>query len=82
VNISFSWWGNDDRNEYTLDAIKDFEKLHKNISVTCNYSEWSGYQTKMDIQMASYTQSDVMQINFAWINQYSQNEDVYYDIYK
>lgn len=80
VYITFSWWGNDDRNEYTIQAVKEFEKLHPNISVKCNYGEWSGYQTKMDIQMASHTQSDVMQINFAWINQYSPNGDVYYDI--
>lgn len=80
VNISFSWWGNDDRNEYTIKAIKEFEKLHENISVKCNYSEWTGYQTKMDIQMKSQTQSDVMQINYAWINQYSPNGDNFYDI--
>lgn len=80
VNISFSWWGNDDRNEYTIKAIKNFEKLHENISVKCNYSEWTGYQTKMDIQMRSQTQSDVMQINYAWINQYSPNGDTYYNI--
>ena len=78
--ISFSWWGNDERNEYTLEAIRQFEELHPEIKVDCYYTEWSGYQTKNDIRMASNTESDVMQINFAWITQYSPDGTGYYDI--
>ena len=80
TEISFSWWGNDARNEYTLAAIKEFESLHPEINVNCHYSDWSGYQKRMDAQMASNTESDVMQINYAWIQQYSPNGKVYYDI--
>ena len=80
VNISLSWWGNDVRNEYTLAAVKEFEKLHPEINVVCHYSDWSGYQKRSDAQMASDTESDVMQINYAWIQQYSPNGDEYYDI--
>ena len=80
VNISLSWWGNDVRHEYTLAAVKEFEKLHPEINVVCHYSDWSGYQKRSDVQMASATESDVMQINYAWIQQYSPNGDAYYDI--
>ena len=82
VDISLSWWGNDVRNEYTLSAVKEFEKLHPEINVVCHYSDWSGYQKRSDAQMASNTESDVMQINYAWIQQYSPNGDQYYDINK
>ena len=82
VNISLSWWGTDVRNEYTLAAVKEFEKLHPEINVVCHYSDWSGYQKRSDAQMASNTESDVMQINYAWIQQYSPNGDKYYDINK
>lgn len=80
VDISLSWWGNDVRHEYTLAAVKEFEKLHPEINVVCHYSDWSGYQIRSDVQMASDTESDVMQINYAWIQKYSPTGDDYYDI--
>jgi oligogalacturonide transport system substrate-binding protein len=80
IEISLSWWGNDARNEYTLEAVKKFEALHPEIKVNCNYSEWSGYQARSNVQMASDTEADVMQINYAWIEQYSPDGDGYYDI--
>lgn len=78
--ISFSWWGNDARHDYTLEAIETFESLHPDIKVECHYSEWSGYQTRNDVRMVSHTESDVMQINYAWLNQYSSDGEGYYDI--
>lgn len=78
--ISFSWWGNDIRHDYTLAAIETFESLHPNIKVKCHYSEWSGYQTRNDVRMVTHTESDVMQINYAWLNQYSNDGEGYYDI--
>lgn len=80
VEISFSWWGNDTRTKYTLNAIEKFEELHPDIKVNCSYSEWSGYQSRNDVQMEANTESDVMQINYAWIERYSHNGDRYYDL--
>lgn len=80
VEISLSWWGNDVRNEYTLEAIDRFEKLHPDIKVNCSYSEWSGYKSRYDVQMVSNTESDVMQINYAWLRQHSPDGSGYYDI--
>lgn len=80
TEVSFSWWGNDARNEYTINAIKEFERLHPEIKVNCHYSEWSGYQSRSNVQMASNTEADVMQINYAWISQYSPDGYGYYDI--
>ncbi len=80
TEISFSWWGNDARHDYTLEAIAEFERLHPEIKVKCHYSEWSGYQARNNVQMVSHTESDVMQINYAWISQYSHDGTGYYDI--
>ena len=80
IELSLSWWGNDVRHEYTLAAIKEFEHLHPEINVVCHYSDWSGYQMRSDTQMASNTESDVMLINYAWIQQYSPDGKAYYDI--
>jgi len=80
IEISLSWWGNDVRNEYTIKSVEEFEKLHPNIRVICNYSEWSGYQARNNVRMVSDTEADVMQINYAWIQQYSPDGNGYYDI--
>lgn len=82
INLEFSWWGNDNRNEYTIKAIDKFEEIYSNIRVNCVYTEWSGYQTRMNMKMRSDTAEDVMQLNYNWINQYSPNGNAYYDLYK
>ncbi|MDE6774999.1 MAG: carbohydrate ABC transporter substrate-binding protein, partial [Ruminococcus sp.] len=38
TEISFSWWGNDERHDYTLQAIEEFERQHPDIKVRCHYS--------------------------------------------
>lgn len=80
TEISFSWWGNDTRNEYTIKAIEEFERLNPSIRVKCIYSEWSGFQIKNNVQMVSNTEADVMQVNYAWLEQYSPDGTGYYDI--
>ncbi len=81
TEISLSWWGNDGRNKYTIQAVEKFEELHPEIKVKCSYSEWSGYETRNRIQMISDTEADVMQINYGWLDQYSPDGEGYYDIY-
>ncbi len=81
TEISLSWWGNDARNKYTIEAVEQFEELHPEIKVKCSYSEWSGYETRNRIQMISDTEADVMQINYGWLEQYSPDGEGYYDIY-
>ena len=82
IELTLSWWGNDARHEYTLEAVKQFEKLYPNIDVKCSYTEWSGYQTRSDVLMRSDTEADVMLINYAWIEKYSSDGSGYYDLYK
>ena len=80
--ITLSWWGNDSRNEYTIEAVQRFEKLHPEIKVKCSYSEWSGYEARSQVQMISGTEADVMQINVGWLSQYSPDGKGYYDLEK
>ncbi len=80
TEITFAWWGNDGRNKYTIEAIKQFEKLHPDIKVNCSYAEWSGFETRNKVQMISAMEADVMQINFGWLDQYSPDGTGYYDI--
>jgi len=82
VEINLSWWGTDARNKYTIQAVELFEEKYPDIKVNCSYSEWSGYEERSKIQMRSNTEADVMQINFSWLSQYSEDGEGYYDINK
>lgn len=80
TEITLSWWGNDKRNEYTIEAVQEFERLHPDIKVKCSYSEWSGYEARSRVQMVSATEADVMQINFSWLSEYSSDGTGYYNL--
>lgn len=82
TEITLSWWGNDTRNEYTIQAVQEFEKLYPDIKVHCNYSEWSGYEARSRVQMISATEADVMQINVSWLSEYSADGTGYYNLEK
>lgn len=79
--IRFSWWGNDDRNEYTISGIRKFEAQNEQISVTPEYSGFDGFKAKMDMEIYSDTEADVMQLNYDWLYEYSkENSDEFYDL--
>lgn len=80
TEITLSWWGNDERTEYTLEAVHRFEELHPDIKVHSSYSEWSGYEARSRIRMISETEADVMQINVGWLSEFSPDGSGYYDL--
>lgn len=80
VSITFSWWGSDSRHEYTIEAIRAFEKLYPYIDVQLEYSEFTGFQQKTSVKMLAHTEADVMQINYAWVDLYSPDGTGFYDL--
>ncbi len=82
VELTFSWWGNDDRDRYTIEAIEKFEEENPNIKVKVSYSEWSSYEMRNKVAMISDTEADVMQINYGWLETYSADGAGYYDLNK
>ncbi len=80
TELTFSWWGPDDRNEYTIAAVKEFEKQHPDIKVNLEYSEFTGFKEKTDIKMRAHTEADVMQLNYSWVSGYSPDGTGFYDL--
>ena len=80
--ISFSWWGNDPRHIYTMEGVDLFMEENPDISVDYRYGIWNGYENRNKVYMNSNREPDVMQINFAWLSQYSPEGDSYYDLYQ
>ena len=78
--ISMSWWGNDPRHEYTLAGLSLFHDLNPDIMVNHSYGVWNGYERRYLMQMESHNNCDVMQINYAWLSEYSPDGTGYYDL--
>jgi oligogalacturonide transport system substrate-binding protein len=78
--ISFAWWGNGERNSYTLDGVDGFEALNPDITVNSKYGNWNGYSKRQNIYMKSNQAPDVMQINFSWLSEYSADGEGFYDL--
>ncbi|MDO5417944.1 MAG: ABC transporter substrate-binding protein, partial [Lachnospiraceae bacterium] len=72
VELKFSWWGGDSRHEATEKAIAAFMEKYPNIKVTAEYGAWSGWEEKQSLNLLGGNAADVMQINWNWIDSYSQ----------
>lgn len=73
VNLTFSWWGGDARHEATEKAIEAFMAKYPNITVTPEYGAWTGWEEKQSLNLLGGNGADVMQINWNWIESYSNN---------
>ncbi|MBR6223431.1 MAG: carbohydrate ABC transporter substrate-binding protein [Lachnospiraceae bacterium] len=82
VRIRMSWWGNDGRHKYTMEGVDVFHMKNPGIAVDYRYGEWNGYEKRTKVWMESHTETDVMQINYAWLDQYSPDGNGFYDLNK
>lgn len=80
AEITFSWWGKDERNENTLKGISAFEESHTDIGINPQYSDFEGFKAKMDSEFYSDTEADVMQLNYSWLYEYSPDGEDFYDL--
>ncbi|MBR0147274.1 MAG: carbohydrate ABC transporter substrate-binding protein [Eubacterium sp.] len=80
VHVQISWWGNDGRHKYTMEGVNLFQEKNPEIDVAIRYGVWNGYEKRTKVWMESHTESDVMQINYAWLNVYSRDGEGFYDL--
>ena len=80
TKIQMSWWGNDARHAYTMEGVDVFQEKNPDIEVSYRYGEWNGYEKRTKVWMESHTEADVMQINYAWLEEYSHDGTGFYDL--
>ncbi len=80
IHIQMSWWGNDARHMYTMEGVDLFQEKNKSIEVAYRYGEWNGYEKRNKVWMESHNAADVMQINYAWLDEYSPDGTGFYDL--
>ncbi|MDO4268375.1 MAG: ABC transporter substrate-binding protein [Eubacteriales bacterium] len=80
INLTFSWWGGDSRHEATEKAIEAFMAKYPHINVTPEYGAWTGWEEKQSLNILGGNAADVMQINWNWIDSYSNNGTNFADL--
>lgn len=80
--LTFSWWGGDSRHSATIAAIEAFEKKYPGIKVETTYGAWSGWEDSMATMFATNTAPDINQINWNWLDSYSDDGKAFLDLNK
>ena len=65
-----------------MDGVDEFQKRNPDIDVEYHYGDWNGYEKRVQVWMKSHTETDVMQINYAWLDTYSRDGSGYHDLYQ
>jgi multiple sugar transport system substrate-binding protein len=73
VELRFAWWGSQDRHNRTIKAIELFQQTHPNISITYEFAGFTDYFTKMATYATGGNLPDLMQQDYATINQWTAN---------
>lgn len=73
VDLTFAWWGNQTRNEMTQQVIDLYTEQNTNIEIDGQFSEWADYWNKLATASAGHTLPDLVQMDYQYIEQYSNN---------
>ena len=80
ITLTISWWGGDSRHEAYQKALEAFHEKYPNITVSPTYGAWSGWEEKQSTALAADQGSDVMQVNWNWLYQYSPTGEKFVDL--
>ncbi len=73
VELRFAWWGSQDRHNRTIKVIEMYQALHPNIKITYEFANFQDYFTKMATQASGGNLPDLMQQDYAYIQQWTSN---------
>lgn len=74
VQLRFTWWGGDSRNEYTREIIDAFEAEYPHISISPEHADWGGYWDRLATQAAGRDLPDVIQMELRYMREYISSE--------
>lgn len=65
--VRFSWWGNEGRNNATIEAINYYQSIHPGTTVVPEFAAFDGYYNKLIAQIAAGNAPDVFTMNAEWL---------------
>ncbi|MGO1413053.1 MAG: ABC transporter substrate-binding protein [Microbacterium gubbeenense] len=72
IELTFQWWGNDERAALTEEAIDLFEQNNPGITVSGSFSTIDSYIPKLATQIASNSAPDLFLIPMESVKEYSE----------
>lgn len=76
ITLKISWWGNQNRHDYTQKILDKYTELHPNVKFEAMPSGWDGYFDKLSTQAASGTMPDIVQMDYLYITTYAKNNSL------
>lgn len=73
TTVRMLWWGSQTRHDLTVAAVNKFMEKYPDIKVEVEYSDWSGYWSKLATQVAGQSEPDVIAMDYAYLSQYAAN---------
>jgi len=73
VTLNLAFWGNDTRAKMYTDAIAAFNRQYPNITVNSTFLTFPEFWEKRQIEAAGGGLPDVMQFDYSYLRQYSEN---------
>ncbi|MTE24277.1 ABC transporter substrate-binding protein [Microbacterium sp. ZXX196] len=73
VELTFTWWGNDDRAQRYQDLIDSFNEEYPNITINSSFSDFPAYWEKRQTEAAGGGLPDVWQFSDTYLRQYAEN---------
>lgn len=76
MTLRFAWWGNQIRNDRTIAALAKYTELNPNVKTEGTFYQWTDYWSKMATQAAGNEMPDLIQMDLAYIDQYTKSEQL------
>jgi multiple sugar transport system substrate-binding protein len=73
IELRIAWWGSQNRHDRTIAAIELYEQQNPNIDIVYEFSGWDDHWTKMSTQAAGGNLPDIMQQDYARIEEWVNN---------
>lgn len=74
AEISFSWWGNEDRAARFEQAIALFNEEYPNVDVKRNFNAWGDYWTARNTEAAGKALPDVVMMDAGYLGEYADKQ--------
>ena len=70
ITLTFSWWGNQVRNERTQKVLDMYSESNPGISFDAQFLSWDDYWAKLATSAAGHTLPDIIQMDYSYLSQY------------
>lgn len=75
ITLRFSWWGGEDRHEATLKMMEQYSAENPGVVIEGEYGGFDGYLEKLTTQLAAGTAPDIIQIDYAFLENFWKTDD-------